>query len=232
MLLNDLVATALAIPVLRSTAFLPLNRAKADRKGHMAIVAPGTGLGKALVAVEGKQVVPVASEGGHSGFAPANKDQMRLWQYLHHRFGRVSQERVLSGTGLLNIYLWLRDKEAMRPAPAVEKALAKDEKSAAPIITDRALSQKEPICRHAMRTFVDIFGAIVGDWALSTMARGGIYLGGGIPPKILPAIRTGDFMTAFQNKGRFTEMVATIPVKVILNDQAALLGAARSVLIP
>lgn len=232
MLLNDLVATALAIPVLRPAAVLALNRARADREGHLAIVAPGTGLGKALVAVEGNQMVSVASEGGHAGFAPANEAQIRLWRYLHQRFGRVSQERVLSGTGLVNIYLWLRDKESMRRATAVEQALATDEKNAAPIITQLALSNADATCHGAMTTFVEIFGSIAGDWALSTMARGGVYLGGGIPPKILPALRTGHFLNAYQHKGRFAEIVATIPVRVILDDQAALVGAARSVLMP
>ena len=229
-LINDLVATALAIPLLKSTALLALNRARVDRQGHLAVVAPGTGLGKALVAVGTNQMVPVASEGGHVGFAPANQAQVRLWRYLHQRFDRVSQERVLSGIGLVNIYAWLRDVEAMEPAPAVEHALETAEYNAAPMITEKALAHQDSICQRALTVFVEIFGAIAGDWALGTMARGGVYLGGGIPPKILPVLRTGDFMAAFCAKGRFSEVVASMPVRVILNDRAALLGAARCAL--
>lgn len=226
-LVNDLVATGLSIPLLHANSLKPLNQARVDRKGHIAVIAPGTGLGKALVAVDGNHMIPVASEGGHAGFAPANPDQSRLWHHLDSCFGRVSQEHVLSGTGLVNIYRWLRDKEALAPCHSVEQVLTTDEKSAAQLISQLALSKENHTCHQAMQTFIGIFGSIAGDWAMSTMARGGLYLGGGIVPQILPELCTDVFMVAYLNKGRFSEVVAKIPVRAILDDHAALLGAAR-----
>ena len=226
-IINDLVAAAIALPVLKPAELSSLNQAESDGEGHLAVVAPGTGLGKALVAVDRRRAIPMASEGGHADFAPTNTAQLRLWAYLHHRFGHVSQERVLSGAGLVNIYRWLRDAENLPAAPAVEHALAETDQDAAQVVTENALGQQSKTCRQALDTFVEILGAVAGNWALDTLPWGGVYLGGGIAPKILSALRQGDFMASFGAKGRFAELMAKFPVRVILNDRAALLGAAR-----
>jgi glucokinase len=226
-LINDLVATALSIPVLTTKALVGLNRTEPDAQGHLAVVAAGTGLGKALVAAGRHETVPVASEGGHADFAPGNLDQWRLWHHLHNRFGHVSQERVLSGEGLINIYTWLRDDEALRAAPMVEDALESGRTDAARRITENGLARQSAICRQALITFVTIFGALAGNWALETLPRGGVYLAGGIVPEILPALQTEGFMMAFCAKGRFAKVMTRFPVRVVMDDRSALLGAAR-----
>jgi glucokinase len=226
-LVNDLVATALAIPVLASEELAPLNQAEPAERGHVAVIAAGTGLGKALVAVGRHEMVPVASEGGHADFAPGDPAQMRLWRHLHQRFGHVSQERLLSGDGLINIYNWLRDAEKLPVAASVEQALNDPQLDPARIITENSLARQSAICHQTLATFVTILGAVAGDRALETLPWGGVYLAGGIAPKILPALRQGDFMAAFCAKGRFDKFMARFPVRVILNDGAALLGAVR-----
>ena len=223
-LINDLTATALGIPLLNSRELVVLNRARPRRGQNLGLIAPGTGLGKAMLICREGHYIPVSSEGGHVDFAPNNEDEVRLWQYLHKRLGHVSIERVLSGPGLVNIYSWMKDAERHKePAWPAEKIKDMDP---AVVITEAAISKKNPLSTAALNMFVSILGAVSGNLALTGMTTGGIYLGGGIPPKILSVLKDGPFMRAFTNKGRFKDLLEKIPVRVILNDRAALLGAA------
>jgi glucokinase len=226
-LLNDLAAIANAIPALDSSDLYTLNEGKADQTGALAVVAPGTGLGEAYLTWDGTRYNAYASEGGHSDFAPANPCQMELLAYLQDRIGHVSYELVCSGKGLPNIYNFLKDR-SYAPEPAwlaAELAQAKDK---TPVIAQAALNQNQPVelCVATLDIFVSILGAEAGNMALTVMASGGVYLGGGIPPRILSVLEQEQFMAAFRNKGRFSELLRSIPVHVILNPKAALLGAA------
>jgi glucokinase len=223
-LVNDLVATALAVPLLRADETETLLAGKRGAAGNRIVVAPGTGLGLSMLVVRKDDAVPVPSEAGHVDFAPVCEEQVDLWRFLRRRYGHVSAERILSGGGLVNIYSWLRDSgryqepgwlaremEATDPAEAVSRAAAE---------------QRTPIAVAALRRFSSILGAVAGNLALTALATGGVYLGGGIPPKILPFLQEKTFSEAFLAKGRFRDLLRQVPVKVILEDRAALLGAA------
>jgi glucokinase len=223
-LVNDLTATAYAVPLLTKRDLFPLNQARTARGENIGLIAPGTGLGEALLIWRDDQYVPVPSEGGHSDFAPTNEAEIHLWQYLHQRVGHVSVERVLSGPGLFIIYCWL--KYTGQGAEPTWLAQRMDEGDPSKIISEAAMVEKQLLCVKALDLFVSIFGSAAGNLALTGLTRGGVYLGGGIAPKILPKLREGIFMKAFMDKGRFTDLLSQIPVLVILNDRAALLGAA------
>jgi glucokinase len=224
-LINDLTATAYAIPLLTNIELHPLNEAKARKGQNLGLVAPGTGLGMALLIWVEDKYIAVASEGGHADFGPNDLMEAELWEYLYERWDHVSAERVLSGSGLFNIYSWLRDS-GRYPEPAW---LAKEikEKDPARAISEAAMDRKDPLCEEALDIFVSALGAVAGNLALTGVTTGGIYLGGGIPPKILPKLNEPAFLQAFMNKGRFKDLLEKIPVRVILNDKAALLGAAH-----
>lgn len=227
-LINDLTATALAVPFLRGDELYPLNVNRKGRAQNLALIAPGTGLGQSLLIYEKGEYVPIPSEGGHVDFAPGSEEEIELWKYLHGQFGHVSIERILSGPGLRNIYRWLKASGRYKEPPFLAKMIRVMDP--AKVITQAALDHKSAICRKALNHFVSILGAASGNLALTGMATGGVYLGGGIPPKILPAIKDGPFMKSFTNKGRFKSLLEKIPVRVILNDKAALLGAAHCAL--
>ncbi len=232
-LLNDLDALAHAIPILQPDALYTLNEGEPDPAGALAVIAPGTGLGEAFLTRDGSRYYTHASEGGHADFAPSTRLELDLLSYLLDRFDHVSYERVCSGHGLPNIYAYLRDSgyAVESPALAAELAASSDH---TPVIVNAALAAREDngtdavrdLCVATVHTFVSILGAQAGNLALTMMATGGVYLGGGIPPRILPLLTRDRFMTAFQNKGRFAELLNRIPVYVILNPKAALLGAA------
>ena len=222
-LINDLTATAKGIPFLNSRELFPLNKARARKRQNIGLVAPGTGLGEALLIYRERCYIPVSSEGGHADFSPNNKDEVNLWQHLHHRFGHVSIERVLSGSGLANIYSWLKESGRYKEPIWLSKKIK--EMDPARVITEAAMNNRNSLCIKSLNMFVSILGAVAGNLALTATASGGIYLGGGIPPKILPKLKDGLFMEAFTNKGRFQEFLEKIAVRVILNDRAALLGA-------
>ncbi|MGD2095959.1 MAG: glucokinase [Desulfobacterales bacterium] len=227
-LINDLRSTALSIPLLAHREVKALNSAKVHKNQNIGLVAPGTGLGLALLVFVDGRHRPVASEGGHASFAPRDEAEIGLWQFLRARFGHVSAERVLSGRGLVNIYDWLKFVGDIGESPGVMKAMRTTD--AARVITENAINGDDPLCRAALQRFCRIFGSIAGNLALTGMTTGGLYLGGGIPPKILPAIENADFMDVFIAKGRFKEFMEKIAVRVILNDRAALLGAAHCAL--
>ena len=224
-LINDLIATACAVPVLTKRELFALNQEKAVKGENLGLIAPGTGLGMALLIWRDGQYVPVPSEGGHSDFAPQDEAQMALWRYLYQRLGHVSAERVLSGPGLFIIYCWLKyTGQGTEPTWVAEKM---DEDDLSKVISEAALIEKEPLCLKAIDLFVSIFGAAAGNLALTGLTKGGMYLGGGIAPKILTKLQEDIFMRSFTDKGRFKELLKKVPVRVILNDKAALLGAAQ-----
>jgi len=186
-LINDLVATAIAIPLLNRHELFALNRARFRKGRNIGIVAPGTGLGQALLMCRKGVYWPVASEGGHADFAPGNDEEIKLWQYLHRRYGHVSLERVLSGQGLVNIYKWLKSSQNFREPSWLSGRMKRAE--ATRVITEAAFDKKDPLCMKSIQKFVSICGAVAGNLALTGMTTGGVYLGGGMSPAILPIFR-------------------------------------------
>jgi len=230
-LMNDLAATAHIIPYLTGNELLVLNRAKTRAGGNMALIAPGTGLGEALLVYNKEgEYISVPSEGGHVDFPSKNDTEVGLWRYLRGRYGHVSIERILSGPGLFNIYSWLKDFSRYKEPKWLAKKIREIEPAKA--ITESALDRRQPLCEKTLDIFVSILGAAAGNLALTGMTTGGVYIGGGIPPKILPKLKGEIFMKSFTNKGRFRALMEKIPVYVILNDKAALLGAAAAAFEP
>ncbi len=228
-LLNDLEAIGHAVPYLTDQDIEPLNGDQLDTTlgKNKAIVAPGTGLGQALLFHHADSYHIVASEGGHSDFAPKNLFEIELLRHMLGKFNHVSYERVCSGgLGIPNIYTYLKENHYANETPAVAAAFAAGRDST-PIIVQAALQEECEICITTLNAFVSILGSEAGNLALKVMATGGIYLGGGIPLKILPKLKDGTFMAAFVKKGRFSDLLSHIPVYVILNKKPALLGAAH-----
>ncbi|MFQ5855875.1 MAG: glucokinase [Anaerolineae bacterium] len=228
-LLNDLEAIAHAVPFLEPDDLHTLNEGEPAPGGAIAIIAPGTGLGEAFLTWDGSRYRAHASEGGHTDFAPTNLFEIALLRYLQGGLGfeHVSYERICSGQGLPNIYAYLKDSGyADEPAWLAEQLAAADDPT--PIIVNAALDEERPceLCVATLNAFVSILGAEAGNLALKVLATGGVYLGGGIPPRILPALKQERFMRAFRHKGRFSDLLAQMPVHVILNPKVALLGAA------
>ncbi len=223
-LINDVAATIRAVPLLASKEILSLNRGRSNREGAVGLVAPGTGLGEALMVWVDGRVVAMPTEGGHADFAPTNEREIDLWRYFKERFGHVSIERVVSGPGLTHIYTWLKETSTYEEPAWLSKALK--ESDAPEVISNAALNGKDPLCSEVLDLFVSILGRVCGNLALTGLTLGGLYLGGGIPPRILRALKKDIFMQAFTDKGRFRDLLSKIPVRVILNDKAALLGAA------
>lgn len=226
-LLNDLLAFAYAVPFLSEKGLYVLNKGRAVSGGAIAVVAPGTGLGEAYLIWDGTRYRAYPSEGGHADFAPSNALETGLLRYLLDRFEHVSYERVCSGSGLVNIYAYLKERGyAHEPDWLAEQLMVAHDH--APVIVKAALDGERPcaLCRATLNTFISILGAEAGNMALKVMASGGVYLGGGIPPRILSALQRGPFMEAFGRKGRMSKLIQDIPVRVILDPKAALLGAA------
>lgn len=224
-LLNDLEANSWGIQALRDTDFSVLHSGASLAVGNAAVIAAGTGLGEAGLFWDGRTHHPFASEGGHTNFSPTNDLEIALLVYLIARFGRVSWERVLSGPGLVNIHTFLlAHRNSTIPSWLKDEMCVHDPAAS---ISQAALLERDDICIETLNLFVRLYGAEAGNLALKLMAKNGVYLGGGIAPRILPALSmSGEFMTAFLDKGRLREFVETIPVRVILNHQTALLGAA------
>jgi len=225
-LLNDLAAAAIAIPFLRRSELVTLNKGVKQKEGNLALLSPGTGLGQAMLVYRDGEYVPLSSEGGHVSFSPTTEGEVKLWRYLRKRFDHVSVERVLSGPGLVNIYSWLKDSGRFEEPPWLKELMNQGDPAKA--ISENALRKEQTLCVESLRLYVSMLGNVAGNLALTSLAAGGVYLGGGIPPKILPALKEGSFLKAFMAKGRFADFLARIPVRVILNDKAALLGAAHA----
>jgi glucokinase len=224
LLLNDLEATANGLPALGDEDLLTLQAGEADATGNAAVIAAGTGLGEAGLFWDGKDYQPFATEGGHTSFAPSNTLEFSLLRHLQQQFGHVSWERVVSGMGIVSLHEFL----CLYRGKAAPEWLTIEMQSgdAAAAISAAALAGSDEICAQTMQLFVQLYGAEAGNLALKTMSRGGIYLGGGIAPKILPMLQSGEFLAAFLNKGRMKPLLEAMPVKVILNDRAALYGPA------
>ncbi len=225
LLINDLEATAYGVTILEPTELTVLNAGGPDAIGNAAVIAAGTGLGEAGLYWNGQTYRPFATEGGHSDFAPRSPLEFELLHFLLGKFDRVSYERVLSGPGLVNIYQFLRDTgRGNEPAWLAEELGLHDP---AAVITQAALAERSALCTQALDLFVSIYGAEAGNLALKMMATGGVFIGGGIAPKILPKLTTPIFMQAFLMKGRMRPLLEAMPVRVILHGQPALWGAAR-----
>lgn len=225
-LLNDLQAIASAVPHLEPEDLHTVNVGKPVDHGSIGVVAPGTGLGESFLTWDGSRYQAHASEGGHTDFGPTNELQRELLQYLQDRFDHVSYERVCSGIGIPNIYAYLKESgSAEEPAWLAEKLSRVNDR--VPVIVESGLGGgASEICARTLDLFTAILGAEAGNMALKVLATGGIYLGGGLPPRILPYLDNDRFMQAFLHKGRFVELLQDVPVHVILNPKAALLGAA------
>lgn len=224
-LINDLEATAWSIDALPAAAVLTVHAGEGDGRGHRAVVAAGTGLGVALLVETSAGHAICASEGGHAGFSPVTELDHALCEHLTRRFGRVSNERLVSGPGLFNIFEFLLSYRRLTPSPEVTAALQRGDPAA--VIARAALAGTCAVSAEALDLFARYFGAAAGDIALVGLARGGVYLAGGIPPKILPKLQEPVFLEGFLSKGRMRPLVTSMPVHVILDDNAALLGAAR-----
>ncbi|NNJ08714.1 glucokinase [Chloroflexales bacterium ZM16-3] len=226
-LLNDLESIGHAVRILEPTDIATLNEGTAEAGGAIGVIAPGTGLGEAFLTWDGSRYKAHPSEGGHASFGPNTTDELELLRYLQAKLGHVSYERVCSGLGIPNIYGYFRDRVFERETPEVAAALA-DDADPTPVIVRFALDPSAPCpaCVATIETFVNILGSEAGNLALKVLATGGIYIGGGIPPRILEQLRHPRFLAAFREKGRFRDLLDSIPIHVILNSKAALLGAA------
>lgn len=229
-LLNDLEAIAYAVPHLKPKDLALLNsngQFEPGLGGHKAVIAPGTGLGEAILFQNQNYYEVLSSEGGHVDFAPTNSVQMGLLRYLKDKYNHVSYERVCSGgLGIPNIYAYLHEVRTAEESPQVTEAI-RQAADPTPVIIQAGLANTCEVCRATLNTFVAILGAEAGNLALKVMATGGVYLGGGIPRRILSKLKDGTFMAAFVNKGRFADLLAHIPVYVILNENPGVLGSAH-----
>jgi glucokinase len=224
LLINDLEASAWGIGGLGLQDLVPLNQVKAS-VGNQAVIAPGTGLGEAGLFWNGSQHQVFACEGGHTDFGPQGDLQIELLRFLANRYEHVSYERVLSGPGLVNVYEFLREEKNVEEPTGFATQLAGDNPAAA--ISHAALSGTNRLAEQALDLWIAVYGAEAGNLALKTMATGGVFLAGGISPKILSKLTGPLFMDAFHGKGRLRPLLEGIPVHVITNDKAGLLGAAR-----
>lgn len=224
-LLNDLEATAYGALGLTEKEYCIINQGQTDLQGNRVVIAAGTGLGEAILFWDGLGFRASASEGGHTDFAPRNPIEINLLEYLLKSFDRVSYERVLSGQGLFSIYRFLRDTGYGEEPPWLSVRLAGEDPAA--VISEAALARKADLCVRTLEMFVSIYGAEAGNLALKSMATGGVYIGGGIAPKILNKLLDGTFMKGFLDKGRYVSFMSRIPIWVILNEKTALLGAAK-----
>lgn len=224
-LINDLEANAYGIEVLPEEDFCTINLGDPDDRGNAGLISAGTGLGEAGLFFDGKRLQPFPSEGGHCDFAPKDDEQFELLNYLQARYGNVSWERVLSGTGLFNIYTFLRDTGRGKEPDWLAAEILEGDSAAS--ISRAALAGTSELCDKALTMFISFYGAEAGNLALKLMATAGIYIGGGIAPKIVERMKAPLFMEAFAAKGRLERVLRRIPVRIILNDMTALLGAAQ-----
>lgn len=224
-LMNDLEATAYGMSRLKDDEFVNINPTGRKVDGNRAVIAAGTGLGEAILFHEGENYHPIGSEGGHCDFAPVTSEQDALLKWMRERYhGHVSFERILSGPGIYALYEFLLDIDAAPQPAAMINLKATQDKSA--MISELAIKENDPLCVKTLKLFCEIYAAEAGNLALKSMSLGGVYIGGGIAPKILPFMTSGDFMNNFANKGRFEELLRGMEVKISLNDETALLGAA------
>jgi glucokinase len=225
-LVNDLQAMVSSLPFLRESDRATIRKGEADPRGTMAILAAGTGLGEGFLVGSCVGYIPLASEGGHVDFAPRDEREVRLHAFLRTMYGRVSVERVLSGPGLYDVYRFLREEEGMAEEPDVAAAAVVGAEPQRAIVRI-GLAGGPGACAETLRIFCSLYGAEAGNLALQYLATGGVYLGGGIAPAILPVLRREEFLSAFLDKGRMRNLLSRVPVAVILDPAAPLLGAAE-----
>jgi glucokinase len=225
-LLNDLEATAYGMLYLQKEEFVELNPNAVFKDANRAVIAAGTGLGEGMLFYDGQNYHPSGSEGGHCDFAPLNAEQDKLLVWLRERYpAHVSYERILSGPGIYTLYEFLKES-GFAPEPLeMQNADKNADKSA--LVSKCALELKDPLCSKTLELFAEIYGAEASNLALKSLSLGGVYIGGGIAPKILPILTNEHFMRGFLAKGRFEELLGTMPVKISLNAETALLGAAH-----
>jgi len=225
LLINDLEANAWGIGGLAPSDLVPLNRGSQTPVGNQAVIAPGTGLGEAGLFWDGGRHHVFACEGGHADFAPQGDLQIELLRFLEQRFGHVSYERILSGPGLVNVYEFLRQAESGKESQELASAMKHGDPAAA--ISRAALDGTDALAEKTLDLWIKVYGAEASNLALKAMATGGLFLAGGISPKILPKLQGPSFMQSFLDKGRMRSLVEAMPVQVIMNEKAGLLGAAR-----
>lgn len=225
-LINDLEANGYGVAELTDKQILTLSEGDPGQVGNRALISAGTGLGQCFLVWNGRNHASFPSEGGHCDYAPRNEDEIDLLRFLKQKYnGRVSFERVVSGMGLTNIYEFLREVRGMdEPAWLAARIAAVPDANA--VITELALAAKSEICEKALDMFVSAYGAEAGNLALKILSVGGLYIGGGIAPRIIEKLKDGTFMKAFTDKGRLSQLLIHMPVRVILETRAAVLGAA------
>lgn len=226
-IINDLEAIALGIPFLNPSEIQIVHNRPASAQANIAVIAPGTGLGESFLTWTQGYHIAHPTEGGHSDFAPANAIQIELLRFMSQEYDHVSYERLCSGIGMHNIYRFLKDCVGMQEPAWLSERLAKEQNPPKTIIAAaNDPSRSCEICTETINLFVSILGAEAGNLALKTLPRGGLYIGGGIPPRILSFLATKKFITAFSSKGRMKQLLETIPINIILNADVPLYGAA------
>ncbi|HEY1210929.1 MAG TPA: glucokinase [Terracidiphilus sp.] len=224
-LINDLQANGYGIAELGAEQIYTLSDGDARQVGNRALISAGTGLGEAFLVWDGRDYVPYPSEGGHSDFAPRNEDEFDLLRFLRQKYnGRISFERVVSGQGLTNCYEFLREVRGLEEPAWLAERMTQEDPNA--VITELALKARSEICEKALDLFVSAYGAEAGNLALKILSVGGLYVGGGIAPRILEKLKDGTFLKAFTDKGRLSQLLVNMPVRVILESRTALMGAA------
>jgi len=223
--INDLEATAYGLAGLKEEEKVTIAPGAPGAKGNIAIIAPGTGLGEAGLFWDGQGYHPFATEGGHSDFAPRTDLDIEFFRYLQQQFGHVSWERAVSGMGIKNIYHFLTEAKNEKIPDWLQQRLEKEDPAA--VISEAALKHEDPVCAETMEIFVRYLATESASLVLKHMATGGLYLGGGIPPKILPLLQDASWEKNFDNNGRMHDLSEKVPVHVIMNDKMALLGAAH-----
>ena len=224
-LINALEANGYGVAELSADQVYTLSEGDPSQIGNRALIAAGTGLGEGLLIWNGRTHTPYPSEGGHADYAPRNEDEIALLRFLKQKYnGRISQERVVTGPGLTNIYEFLREVRGVDEPNWLAGRMAAEDPNA--VITELALAAKSEICEKALDMFVSAYGAEAGNLALKLLSVGGVYVGGGIAPRIIEKIKDGRFMKAFTDKGRLSQLLVNMPVRIILDSRAALLGAA------
>jgi glucokinase len=223
--INDLVATAYGLAGLRPEELAPIAPGEAGAEGNIAIIAPGTGLGEAGLYWDGERYHPFATEGGHSDFFPRTEIDIEIFRWLQQQYGHVSFERVVSGMGIKNLYRFFTEVRNVEVPGWMQERLKTED--AAAIISDAAMKKEDPVCAEVMELFVRYLASESSSLVLKTMATGGLFLAGGIPPKILPLLQSSSWSANFDNSGRMHRLSEKVPIQAVLNDKMALLGAAH-----
>jgi glucokinase len=225
-LINDLEANGYGIAELGPEQILTLSEGDTSQMGNRALIAAGTGLGEGLLMWNGRMHIPYPSEGGHADYSPRNEDEIDLLRFLKQKYnGRISWERVVSGMGMTNIYEFLREVRGMEEPAWLAEQMAEAEDPNV-VITENGLAAKAEICVKTLDMLVSAYGAEAGNLALKVLSVGGLYIGGGVAPRIVEKLKDGTFVRAFQDKGRMSQLLIKMPVRVILESRAAVLGAA------